>query len=361
MANKVFLTSPFPVKRKRDGQPQDGLIYQLPKYCSDNFSKLKCQDFYDSLKSTGALQFAICPKGFLVAHFQMDKEQYAVSGMIDFNDKSKLNSDLRARYRNNSINSNDIKKWHENIRRLDHAEQSRFQDKMKRSLQPYHDIKRLIGSITSNAEKLAKKANPILALREAIENAPEELKAIHKTTELMDLLGTMIDALANPDLLSSGRQKTRSVYGSFHKIKKILSATAEKKKVNIKVTGSDRRDIQMYDCFELLPLTILDNAIKYSHERQDVIIDFRTDGDNLTIEISNTGVPIFEDEKISIFELFKRGRAAKDFVSEGAGIGLYMAQKVSELHKAKIDIKCDKSNSLLNNLPISVTTVTISF
>jgi len=90
-------------------------------------------------------------------------------------------------------------------------------------------------------------------------------------------------------------------------------------------------------------INIIDNAIKYT-EKGGVTVKLRREGDDAKIEICDTGEGIEGDELKMIFELFLRGRSGNHLSPEGSGLGLYIAQKLMEMHQGKIWAESEGKN-----------------
>lgn len=75
---------------------------------------------------------------------------------------------------------------------------------------------------------------------------------------------------------------------------------------------------------------IIDNAIKYSQPQTCIIIRVSCLPSNVLIEIEDEGMGISEKEIHKIFKRFYRGREARKYVKDGAGVGLYLARNIIE-------------------------------
>jgi K+-sensing histidine kinase KdpD len=75
--------------------------------------------------------------------------------------------------------------------------------------------------------------------------------------------------------------------------------------------------------------TLIDNALKYSKRDSEVRIQFHETDTYIDFSVSSFGPKIAEDERERIFDLFYRGRSARDQEEEGAGFGLYLAQFIA--------------------------------
>ncbi|HHY73454.1 MAG TPA: HAMP domain-containing histidine kinase [Bacillus bacterium] len=84
-------------------------------------------------------------------------------------------------------------------------------------------------------------------------------------------------------------------------------------------------------------IILLDNAIKYSHDKIDVFLV--KNGDNVIVRIKDYGIGIPQDETKNIFERFYRVDKARSRETGGSGLGLYIAKSIMKLHKGEIKIK----------------------
>jgi two-component system, OmpR family, phosphate regulon sensor histidine kinase PhoR len=84
---------------------------------------------------------------------------------------------------------------------------------------------------------------------------------------------------------------------------------------------------------------ILANGIKYANKGTRILSSLRLEGDFVVISISSQGLPIDEEDKKKIFERGFRGKGAKERLPAGTGFGLYIAQKIMELHSGRIEVK----------------------
>jgi len=75
---------------------------------------------------------------------------------------------------------------------------------------------------------------------------------------------------------------------------------------------------------------LLDNGIHYTR-KGSVILSYELAGDDfLKINVKDTGVGIFGEDKKKIFKKFSRGDKATDLRPDGSGLGLFIAKKIVE-------------------------------
>jgi signal transduction histidine kinase len=98
------------------------------------------------------------------------------------------------------------------------------------------------------------------------------------------------------------------------------------------IQGDETRLRQVID-------NLVSNAIKYSPKGGEVRISGTFDDQNVTVEVSDQGVGLPEDELDRIFERFYRVEGALSRKTQGTGLGLYLARAVVEAHGGEIMVK----------------------
>jgi signal transduction histidine kinase/DNA-binding response OmpR family regulator len=91
------------------------------------------------------------------------------------------------------------------------------------------------------------------------------------------------------------------------------------------------------DMWEKIVLNLLSNAFKYTFEGEIKVI-LRPGESGVTLEVSDTGIGIPEQELPRIFERFYRVEGARGRTHEGTGIGLALAQELLKLHGGTLSV-----------------------
>jgi signal transduction histidine kinase len=78
------------------------------------------------------------------------------------------------------------------------------------------------------------------------------------------------------------------------------------------------------------------NAIKYTPEKGKVSLTAAEQGDNILIQVSDTGIGIPPDEAVRLFEEFYRASNARKIERDGTGLGLSIVKQVVERHGGKV-------------------------
>ena len=86
-------------------------------------------------------------------------------------------------------------------------------------------------------------------------------------------------------------------------------------------------------------INLIDNSIKYT-DKGRVAVDLRQVGKNLEFSVSDTGAGIKKDDLGKLFQKFSRGTGATS-ITEGTGLGLYVARQMVEAHKGRIWVESE--------------------
>ncbi|MCD4772379.1 MAG: hybrid sensor histidine kinase/response regulator [Bacteroidales bacterium] len=109
---------------------------------------------------------------------------------------------------------------------------------------------------------------------------------------------------------------------------------------NIKIVG----DYELLkDCFE----SIIDNAIKYSPDKDEIKIIVYRDNDKVIVSFKDNGTGFSDEAKEKLFNYF----SSDDIMhSEGLGLGLASVKLIMDAHQGKVEIKNMKDGGAIVNL-----------
>ncbi len=86
-------------------------------------------------------------------------------------------------------------------------------------------------------------------------------------------------------------------------------------------------------------LNLLGNAVKFTPPGGNVKVAARIcESGRYTIEVSDNGVGIAEDDIPKVLEPFGQARDVHTRDHEGTGLGLYLAKSFTEMHGGTLDI-----------------------
>ena len=112
---------------------------------------------------------------------------------------------------------------------------------------------------------------------------------------------------------------------------------------------SDKGIVIAFDCGEVFYtgneellkqvwINLIDNAIKFSPQGEEIDIIIRESGEFLTVSFTNKGEPVPTPALTHIFDKFYQ--ADISHATQGNGLGLAIAQKIVKLHGGNITVPC---------------------
>jgi heavy metal sensor kinase len=89
---------------------------------------------------------------------------------------------------------------------------------------------------------------------------------------------------------------------------------------------------------ERIILNLVDNAIKFTPSGGKVEVRVSQNGENRTIEVTDSGIGIDADALPHIFERFYRADPSRSNRADGAGLGLSLVKWATDQHRASIEV-----------------------
>jgi two-component system, OmpR family, phosphate regulon sensor histidine kinase PhoR len=83
---------------------------------------------------------------------------------------------------------------------------------------------------------------------------------------------------------------------------------------------------------------LLDNAVKYSPEGGSIDVGVHRQNGHVLITVRDHGLGIPDHERMTIFEKFRRGDAARTRGIKGTGLGLAMVDQIVRAHRGRVDV-----------------------
>ena len=185
---------------------------------------------------------------------------------------------------------------------------------------------------------------PIARLRSQLELAelpasapltPEAIAGLHSDLERMAMMLDELLQLARADAGERTVQPARLFVDDLaHEATAAWRVEARRKGVSLSFQPPEHEVPLVGDPALLRRLidTLLDNAIRYSSTGGSVEVTVGAPDGMAVIEVVDRGIGIPADEHARLFERFFRGRLARQFASEGSGLGLPIAQWIAERH-----------------------------
>ncbi len=331
----------------------DGIEIKASNFCLKNCtSNPRCQSHYKYLleQNDGNYQ---CPFGFASTIFSDEEnDRYIFTGM-------RLETIYSAKLADPKCKSNSPKgQLSRNHRRITEKEVLSFVEyylEYKRGIEShrnlqmfvediFHDIRKFNGQIKYKRSILYQKASNSSKKNGQFLDLSQNILAI---SSFMSLRLNAYDFIYNEELLSATERSSYNIYRIFDKVKHCLKDRASEKSLTIDINSNGQcGDMKAYDCLELLPFILLDNAIKYSEQKSRIIVVITDRTDSCSFSVSSQSPPLSEEEKSQIFNRGFRGKNAQSITDEGLGIGLYTAKKICDLHNGTISVRNESDNSL---------------
>lgn len=107
---------------------------------------------------------------------------------------------------------------------------------------------------------------------------------------------------------------------------------------------------------EIVLRNILDNAVKFTSEGGTIAVRTETDGNNITVSVTDTGVGINPEDLNKIFLIDQKISSKGTDSEEGTGLGLILCKEMLELLSVtlKVESKKGRGSKFFFELPLSV-------
>ncbi len=98
------------------------------------------------------------------------------------------------------------------------------------------------------------------------------------------------------------------------------------------------------DLIQSIVINLIENAIKYSYNEVDIIVNLKKENHKTIMEISDKGIGVSTIEREKIFEKFYRSGNEDTRKTKGTGIGLFLVKSICDLHHASISVLPNEPN-----------------
>jgi len=151
------------------------------------------------------------------------------------------------------------------------------------------------------------------------------------------------------------------IYKLLDKLAKIAClARRQEQRPAVKLQGNTRRAFDVYESFKLIPLTLIDNAQKYSRKGCQVVVQVDETPLGLQVAVISEGALLSADEQAQVFKRGFRGQAAITMHPSGMGLGLYVAQTVALAHGSTVSVASTSLGFEIASIPQARNTFSFS-
>jgi signal transduction histidine kinase len=131
---------------------------------------------------------------------------------------------------------------------------------------------------------------------------------------------------------------------------------------NINISVVDKNLAKAPPVWAIKPLisqvfsNIIENAVKYSHNDTEIIIDgsYNQSDNTVSVRISNLGLSIKTDDLRKIFDRGYRAEGAKNKYPAGTGFGLYIAKRIVSIHEGKLRVGSNENGRTIFEVILTV-------
>ncbi len=342
----------LPIYRNGLGEITSGIDVVVPKFCRGKCeSNKKCKQHYEQMEKAQEGIYE-CPYGFLTCVFSICDDDYIFTCLkiTDKYDKKKLNPKIKNEYGNyREISKAQLDKYIEAYKDF-YDNQRKYEEYRAFVEDIFHDIRKFNRDIKYKNNKIYRISQQGKKYKDLLEAS----KNIQAMCWFMSIRLNNHDFTYNMELLEKDVKSTYNIHKIVYKVKECIKEKAKEKDVKIKLNSEqDIRDIKAYDCIELLPYLLLDNAIKYSVNDSEIIVEIEEKAGKQHVHIESLGPISEKEEQKKLFEQSFRGKYSKK-LAPGMGIGLYTAKGICDLNGIEIKIESnEKVEVTRNDVPYS--------
>lgn len=300
----------------------------------------KCQSRQCAVER-GTLIGTRCHMGLTVYEGRLGEARIQVFGVIgpQHRDALPMHSDFKQACKGRSVTAQNFSAWLSSLKTLEETIKVGQDQRLTEALEPMHDAMRLARDVAQLAEQELLEANPNALDHFAAASANQ--RALVKTASLLVDTFDLLEIYLNPQAAAFGQPRTVEIYKLLDKLSKIASlARRQEQRSVVRIQGNTRRAFDVYESFKLIPLTLIDNAQKYSRKGFQVVVEVdETQHQAVLISIVSEGALLTTNEQCQIFKRGFRGKAAIAMHPGGMGLGLYTAQTVAAAHGSTIHLR----------------------
>lgn len=224
-----------------------------------------------------------------------------------------------------------IEKQSNKLKELDEAK-SRFFANVS------HDLRSPLSLIMGNLEMLQEDEDVVLTPG-AIKNLETGYKNCKRLLYLTDEIN---DLTKLEEGKISLKQEVVRISSYLEMLTDMFIGTAEYKGVSLTCKNYIKREEAVFidpRQFEKIFYNLVSNAIRHTSKGDKITVETRENGDNILLNIIDTGEGIPEESLEYVFDRFYQSKSNQYRTKEGLGIGLALVKELVELHGGKIAVE----------------------
>jgi len=273
---------------------------------------------------------SVCREGFSFIPTLWLNSKVVIGGFIHQTRNSTIGGKQRKDLRRLWATEGEISSIINNFRIAEDAFSKAFKQAAAESVSFLHDIRSSLSLVMSSCESLINETRGS-NFSDKLKSSDPSLFRLYQAISLLTEQLELADIISNPDSITYGKKSQSDIYQFFYKISKLFHPRAKVRGINIRLEGSLYEKVELYKSFQLIPLVLLDNAVKYADPGSEITIAYISRADGLYIEFRSLGPTVPPDMTESIFKRGVRGRNIAEKCT-GSGLGLHIASEVIRAH-----------------------------
>jgi two-component system phosphate regulon sensor histidine kinase PhoR len=202
-----------------------------------------------------------------------------------------------------------------------------------------HELKSPLASIQLHLETLNERSVPPQKREEFVR------RMMMDADRLNALINSILDIAG---LEQKGAAFCFEVHAAEALVRSLVEEGAEQFKLpfeRIRIVGSAAcRCVADRNALKIVFNNIIDNAMKYSAGKPDILVRFKCAFKNLVIEFQDRGVGISAKEQKLVFDKFHRVQNQNASSVKGTGLGLYWVREIIRTHGGRVSAYSEGEN-----------------
>lgn len=187
-------------------------------------------------------------------------------------------------------------------------------------------------------------------------NIENTKKYIQRTQLQLEKLNNLVADLLDISKIESGKMKFNKAIFNFQNLLNNAIDIVRQTTNGHKITVNGSANVEVYGDevrIEQVIINYLTNALKYSPEAEEIIIEADIKDDRLKVSVKDFGIGIPPEKQKNIFEKFYRVEETSNRF-QGLGIGLYICAEILKRHQGTYGVNSDpgSGSEFYFNIPI---------
>ncbi|NET72444.1 MAG: PAS domain S-box protein, partial [Sphaerospermopsis sp. SIO1G2] len=180
------------------------------------------------------------------------------------------------------------------------------------------------------------------------ENNEKRTRNLHRIQDSVKNMVQLLDDILTINRAETGNLEFNPQWINLEKfcrhfIEEMRLSDGSQHRINFQCAGNQQQVYLDEKLLRSILGNLLSNAIKYSPENTQVDFLLNFDVEEVVIQICDQGIGISTQDQNQLFQPFHRGKNVGNI--PGTGLGLMVVKKCVDLHKGRLEISSDNSQS----------------